>query len=102
MKNHQYINGQLLQTNKTFGMLKQQQKEKIAEWLYEAYRRCMMNKEIRPTDAADTQIVTEVLVNIQKAGIWIPEKEIYNYYIRQKNRLRARLEEETNRNGVTE
>ncbi len=30
MKNHKYVNERLLQTDKTFNMLKQRQKEKIA------------------------------------------------------------------------
>lgn len=37
MKNHRKINGQLLQTNKKFSQLKEKQKLKINEWLYEAY-----------------------------------------------------------------
>lgn len=36
MKNHQIVNGKLLQMNKTFDQLKEHQRVKIAEWLYEA------------------------------------------------------------------
>ncbi len=97
MKNHQYVNGQLLQTNKTFDMLKQRQKEKIAEWMYTAYKSRMLNKKSRSTDVDDSQIVTEVLVKIQEAGIWIPDGEIYDYYTRKKGRLQTRLEKEIGR-----
>lgn len=37
MKNHVRVNGQLLQTNKTFRQLKQRQKEKIYDWMFDAY-----------------------------------------------------------------
>ena len=34
-KNHQVVNCRLLQTDKPFSQLKQTQKEKINEWLYQ-------------------------------------------------------------------
>ena len=34
-KNHQMVNGQLLQMDKQYSALKQKQKEKIALWMYE-------------------------------------------------------------------
>ena len=37
-KNHQVVNCRLLQTDKPFSQLKQTQKEKINEWLYQEYR----------------------------------------------------------------
>ncbi len=100
MKNHQYVNGQLLQTNKTFDMLKQRQKEKIAEWMYSAYKNRMINKKSRPDNEDDSQIVVEVLAKIQEAGIWIPDGEIYDYYTRKKSRLQARLEKEIGSSGT--
>lgn len=36
-KNHQVVNCRLLQTDKPFSQLKQTQKEKINEWLYQEY-----------------------------------------------------------------
>lgn len=39
MKNHQIVNGKLLQMNKKFDQLKEHQRIKIAEWLYEAYKK---------------------------------------------------------------
>lgn len=38
-KNHKMVNGRLLQTDKKFSALKEKQKMKIAEWIYEAYRK---------------------------------------------------------------
>ena len=37
-KNHQVVNCRLLQTDKPFSQLKQTQKEKTNEWLYQEYR----------------------------------------------------------------
>ena len=36
-KNHVKVGDRLLQTNKPFSQLKQSQKEKINEWLYDEY-----------------------------------------------------------------
>ena len=38
MKNHEWVDGKLLQTNKKYSQLKLKQKEKIYQWMYEAYR----------------------------------------------------------------
>lgn len=37
-KNHKMIDGRLLQTNKKYSQLKIKQKEKIAEWMFQATR----------------------------------------------------------------
>ena len=39
MSKHKMVNGQLLQMNKTYKDLKNRQKDKIAGWMYEAYKR---------------------------------------------------------------
>lgn len=93
-KNHQFINGQLLQTNKTFSDLKLSQKEKINEWLYESYKNYYINTKSYPGNGEDDQIVECVLDKITSCNIWIPEKEIYAYYQKKKNALRKRLEKE--------
>lgn len=37
-ENHKMIDGRLLQTNKKYSQLKMKQKEKIAEWMFQATR----------------------------------------------------------------
>ena len=37
MSKHKMVDGRLLQINKSYGQLKQKQKEKISEWMYQAY-----------------------------------------------------------------
>ena len=39
MSKHKMVDGRLLQMNKSYGQLKQKQKEKISEWMYQAYRK---------------------------------------------------------------
>ena len=38
MSKHKMVDGRLLQMDKSFGQLKQKQREKIAEWMYQAYK----------------------------------------------------------------
>ena len=39
MGKHKMVDGRLLQMNKSYGQLKQKQKEKLSEWMYQAYRK---------------------------------------------------------------
>ena len=39
MSKHKTVDGRLLQMDKSFGQLKQKQREKIAEWMYQAYKK---------------------------------------------------------------
>ena len=39
MSKHRMVDGRLHQMNKSYGQLKQKQKEKISEWIYQAYRK---------------------------------------------------------------
>ena len=49
-KNHKMIDGRLLQTNKKYSQLKMKQKEKIAEWMFQATRGYYMKKCTFPSD----------------------------------------------------
>ena len=49
-KNHKMIDGRLLQTNKKYSQLKMKQKEKIAEWMFQATRDYYMKKCTFPSD----------------------------------------------------
>lgn len=49
-KNHKMIDGRLLQTNKKYSQLKMKQKEKIAEWMFQAIREYYMKKCTFPND----------------------------------------------------
>lgn len=49
-KNHKMIDGRLLQTDKKYSQLKIKQKEKIAEWMFQAIREYYMKKCTFPND----------------------------------------------------
>ena len=93
-KIHKKIDGQLLQMNKKFSNLKMKQKDKITGWVYEEYKKYVTEHDKAPDSLADEQIVEAVLDKINKAQIWIPDGEIYDYYRRKKPQLQKRLDNE--------
>ena len=58
-KNHKMIDGRLLQTNKKYSQLKMKQKEKIAEWMFQATRDYYMKKCTFPSDKHLEEVVDE-------------------------------------------
>ena len=93
-KNHQIINGRLLQTDKPFSQLKQKQKEKINEWLYQEYRAlyCQIGKV--PDARHNDKILFAVQEKIEEAGIWIPFGEVQKYFFGKKTAFCKRYEKE--------
>ena len=71
--------------DKSFGQLKQKQKEKISEWMYQAYRKQTSEK------LSDEEALQLVFDRIEEAKIWIPDYEILNRYRAKKNQFRKRL-----------
>ena len=57
LQNHKYVDGRLLQTNKKFSALKVKQKEKIAHWMYDAYREQYKKTGRFPTKNDDSEII---------------------------------------------
>ncbi len=93
-KNHKMVEGRLLQMDKKFSALKEKQKTKIAEWFYEAYRKCYLESGKMPGKRDNEKILEYVFHKIDEAGIWIPNREIYAYYNSRKRKLQKRLEKE--------
>ena len=85
MSKHKMVDGRLLQMNKSYGQLKQKQKEKISEWMYQAYRKQTSGK------LSDQEALQLVFDRIEEAKIWIPDYEILNRYRAKKNQFRKRL-----------
>jgi len=94
MKNHIMVDGQLLQTNKKYSQLKLRQKEKIYQWMFEAYKKRYLELGKGPGDSEDGAIVSNVMEHIEKAGIWIPESEVYKHYRSIKANLGKRMNKE--------
>lgn len=75
----------MLQMNKSYGQLKQKQKEKISEWMYQAYK-----KQVKE-GLSEEDTLQLVFDQIEKAKIWIPDYEIVNRYRAKKSQFRKRL-----------
>ena len=85
MSKHKMVDGQLLQLNKSYRQLKQKQKVKISEWMYQAYKKQMAE------GLSDDEALQFVFDRIEEAKIWIPDYEILNRYRAKKNQLKERL-----------
>ena len=85
MSKHKMVDGRLLQMDKSFGQLKQKQREKIAEWMYQAYKK-QVKEGLSEDDAL--QLVFD---QFEEAKIWIPDYEIVNRYHAKKSHFRKRL-----------
>ena len=59
-KNHEMIDGKLLQTDKKYAQLKLKQKEKIAEWMFQATRDYYMKKYTFPNDKHLEEFAEEI------------------------------------------
>lgn len=94
MKNHEWVDGKLLQTNKKYSHLKLKQKEKIHQWMYESYRE-FVQKNKRFPEAKDTDtILSPVMLHIEQVEIWISESEVEKHYRSIIQNLRKRLQRE--------
>lgn len=88
------IDGRLLRTDKQFRHLKQSQKLKINDWLYQEYRAEWLRQNHQPSKKSDGGIIAAVMEKIWEADIWIPEYEVTKYFQGRKNRYRNRMEKE--------
>jgi hypothetical protein len=67
-KIHKVVDGQLLQMNKSFRELKQKQKDKIINWIYEEYKNYVSENGSVPGEQGDAHIMSAVLDKIAQAG----------------------------------
>ena len=91
MKNHRWSDGKLLQTNKKYSHLKLKQKEKIHQWMYDAYKAAYQRLGKYPDTADDEEILQDVMDRISEADIWIPYGEVAKHYRSIRGNLRKRL-----------
>lgn len=92
MKNHMMVGDKLLQTNKKFSHLKNTQKEKINQWLYDEYERLWQENGKIPGKPQKVIIINNVYSKIEEAEIWLPLAELYSYYESHINKFRKRYE----------
>ncbi|PEF60579.1 transposase [Bacillus cereus] len=94
MKNHVIVNGQILQTNKKWSHLTQNQKNLIAEWLREEYRSFIMMYLRKPKRYEEEYIVDSVMERIHARSMWVPYGEVKTYFARKKGKWYRKLENE--------
>ena len=70
-KNHIKIDGMLIRTDKQFRHLKNSQKEKISNWLYDEYRNAYDKIGKVPDSIRNEEIVSAVYEKIEKCGICV-------------------------------
>ncbi|AVD54582.1 hypothetical protein BEH_24810 (plasmid) [Priestia filamentosa] len=80
MKNHEYRNGRLIQTNKEFSALTKKQKDWIQQALKERYIKTMKSSDVKLKPNKRDQILEEVYDMIEEKDIWIPFGEVKKYY----------------------
>ena len=95
-KNHKMIDGRLLQTNKKYSQLKIKQKEKIAEWMFQATRDYYMKKCTFPSDKHLEEVVDSVYEKIEDAEIWIPYGEVFKHYKSKRSDINKRVRKSLN------
>ncbi|CCZ63539.1 8-oxo-dGTP diphosphatase [Hungatella hathewayi] len=103
MKNHVKVGTKLLQTNKSYNQLKQKQKDKIAQWMYEETRRFYEETGAFPTAKTDDAVIAAIYDRIEAADIWIPYGEISGRYSGKRAKICERIrKEDTIRKHLTE
>jgi hypothetical protein len=104
MKNHDIVNGQILQTNKKWSHLKQNQKNLIAEWLQEEYRGFIAMYLRKPKRFEEEYMIDSVMERMQARDIWIPLMyvEVKTYFTRKKGKWYRKLESELENRRIEE
>ena len=91
-KNHQLIDGRLLQTNKKFSQLKERQKNLIGEWFYEECLEFFKQTKRFPSSKNEKEVILDVVYQkIEEGNIWIPFIEIKQYFSKKQTKLRNRI-----------
>lgn len=94
MKRHEWVDGQLLQTDKKYAHLKLKQKEKIAAWMYEETLKYYKATGKMPEQHHDDEVVDAVYERIQAANIWVPYGEVAKHYHDKRTQLCRRVRRE--------
>ncbi|MCX2829673.1 transposase [Bacillus pseudomycoides] len=94
MKNHIKVNGQIRQTNKKWSHLRQQQRERISNWLRREYTKFVQVNNRRPKKYEHDVILSEVMNRIEEREIWIPYGEVKRHYLSKIGKWFRKIESE--------
>lgn len=84
--------------NKTYKDLKQKQKQRIADWMFQEACLYFKNNNKMPSIDDSRQIVDVVYQKIRSAAIWVPYEDVFNHFQKNLTRWEARI----NRDGIPE
>jgi hypothetical protein len=91
-KNHEFVDGKLLQTNKKFSQLKEKQKALIAEWFYIECDNFYRSINKFPASKNETEAIIDLVYQrIQDRDIWIPFGEVKQYFTKKKAKIEKRV-----------
>lgn len=76
MKNHEWVDGRLLQTNKKWSHLKERQKTWIYETAKKEYGRFVAERGKQPVHGSKKALIERIYDQITERGIWIPFGEV--------------------------
>ena len=76
MRNHRWVDGCLLQTNKKWSHLKEKQKMWIMETARREYDRFVSERGKLPVHGSKQQLNEHIYERIAEKGIWIPYREV--------------------------
>ena len=90
-KNHRLIDGRLLQLDKKYSGLKNKQKDAIAKWLFEETRAYYEEHKRFPEGKDNDEVIQKVYEKTEEREIWIPYDEVYEHYLKKKNKINKRV-----------
>lgn len=91
-KNHEFVGGRLLQTNKKFSQLKEKQKSLIAEWFFiECDQFHKKHNKFPESKIENDGIIELVYERIEARDIWIPFGEIKQYFSKKRVKIEKRV-----------
>lgn len=77
---------------KKYSQLKEKQKEKTAEWLFQETKEYYINNSIYPSGEQLYEIVNAVYDRVEAEGIWIPYEEVVKHYRSKLSAIKKRIE----------
>lgn len=82
------------QPNKTYKDLRQKQKVKIANWMYQAVCEYYREYGKMPEGEDASRIAVKVYDKVKSVAIWVPYEEFYNVFLYKLPRYEARIAEQ--------
>lgn len=84
------------ETDKKYAQLKLKQKEKIAEWMFQATRDYYTKNYTFPNDRQIEKVVDTVYEKIEEAEIWVPYGEVLRHYKSKRAAINGRVRKALN------